>query len=271
MEFLKELSLRNYPLYIFGWICLAGTVYSFYMIGTSQVQINGSNAWIKPAKFFLSAVIFVWTIAWFIGYLPKTTNVSWYYWLVIAVFAFELFYITLKASQGQLSHFNVSNSFNSLLFSLMGLAISMMTLATLYIAYLFFTLQLPQLSTAYLWGIRLGLLLFVIFAFEGGLMGAKMAHTVGAPDGTPGIKFLNWSMTHGDLRVAHFVGMHALQVLPFLGYYLVHSSKGIIIIGIVYLALSLVVLIQALAGKPLWNQSKGAYNQPSQVTSTKME
>ncbi|WP_293909067.1 hypothetical protein [Deinococcus sp.] len=90
--------------------------------------------------------------------------------------------------------------------------------------------KLPNKLLAH--SIRLGLVLTLLGSSIGGLMTAPTsaqvagfktaapsvigAHTVGGVDGGPGLPFLGWSTAHGDLRVPHFVGLHALQMLPLL-------------------------------------------------------
>ena len=190
-------------------------------------------------------------MGWYLGHLDHSNTVAAYTWTVILVLSFELVYITLKASQGELSHFNISSAQNAMMFQLMGVAISIMTLFTLYIGILFVRGNFPDLPPAYLWGIRLGIICFVIFAFEGGIMGAQMSHTVGAADGGEGLKLLNWSTKYGDLRIAHFAGMHALQVLPIVGFYLLSTSRQSIIFSTCYFIICAAVLIQALLKMPL--------------------
>jgi hypothetical protein len=189
-------------------------------------------------------------MAWYCYYLPNF-NIKLFNWSVILLLGFEIFYIVFQASKGQLSHYNLSTPVYSFLFSMMALAATLVTLYTAYVGLLFFINSFPELPNYYVWAIRLGIIIFVIFSFEGFAMGSRLSHSVGALNDNSNWFIVGWSKTVGDLRVAHFIGMHALQVLPLLSYYVFKNTKLTVGLSVVYGLLALLTLYQALNGKPL--------------------
>jgi hypothetical protein len=141
----------------------------------------------------------------------------------------EIVIIDVQAWRGTTSHFNVRTMVNGVLFSIMGLAIVVQTLSTIAVTVALWRSNFSDRALG--WAFRFGIVITIAGAMSGGLMtrpttaqldaaraGSRMtvsgAHTVGAPDGGPGLPGTGWSTEHGDLRVAHFIGLHALQVLP---------------------------------------------------------
>ena len=248
MEFIETLKDRNALLYWFGLINLIAFIILMILSFAKPLEFAGANAWHKPAKFAISTTILSWSLAWYIGYLKSSRDLTISAWIVVIMLAFEVIYIVWQAARGQGSHFNVSTPFYAAMYSLMALAASAITLATGYIGLKFFGTLSVELPLYYLWAIRLGFLLFFIFSFEGFAMGSRMSHTVGAADGGRGIPFFNWSLSYGDLRIAHFIGMHALQVLPILAWYLLQNLKLTILASLLYAVLAVFVLTQALKG-----------------------
>lgn len=250
MSFLVELKSRNEVLFYFGAACLVAALVFLVLTRFTAVQVYGVNAWFKPFKFALSTCLFAWAMAWYCHYLTGF-NLQLFNWTVVVLLGLEIAYIALMAGRGDISHYNVSTPVRSALFSMMALAASIVTLYTAYVGILFFTQSFPELPNYYVWAIRLSLIIFVVFAFEGFAMGARLSHSVGAVNDNSNWFIVGWSKTVGDLRVAHFIGMHALQVLPVLSFYLLKSTRATILVALVYALLAVFTLVQALQGKPL--------------------
>jgi hypothetical protein len=248
-----QLKKRNPLLFWFGVLNLLGAMACLFLSQTTDTEVMGINAYIKPLKFFISIAMLGFTMGWYLQYLTKRTAVTIYSWVIVITMFIEMCVIVWQAANGRLSHFNISKPLYASLFSLMGIAILTFTVWTLYIGILFlrqenFPKDLPE---GYIWGIRLGILFFVVFAFEGGQMAFRLTHTVGGPDGSEGLPFVNWSKIYGDLRVAHFFGLHSLQILPLAGYFLTRKRNSLFLLALVYFIFVLALYIQALMGKPL--------------------
>lgn len=252
MNFFTQLKQRNQLLYWFTLLNLICALLCIFFVQVSDTIVLGINAWIKPLKFFISTAIFSFTMGWIMFHLTKQKAVTIFSWVVILILTFENVIIVWQAANGRLSHFNISSSLYGLLFGLMGVAITIMTLWTLYIGILFLRQKNFLLTKQYVLAIRIAILFFVFYAFVGGIMAANLSHTVGGSMSTSkSFPLLNWSRQFGDIRVAHFFGMHSLQILPLIGFYIAKSKTSVVIIAIVYFSLVTASLLQALNGIPL--------------------
>ena len=236
--------------------------------------IMGAPAWLKPAKFAVSTAIYMFTLAWVFTCLsewPRLRKLAGRG--TAAIFIVEVAIIALQAWRGTTSHFNYSTPLNGALFVIMGSAIVLQTLLSVAVAVALWRQQFQDRALG--WALRLGMAITIAGAFTGGLMtrptDAQLdqivatrqatiigAHTVGAPDGGPGLPGTGWSVEHGDLRVPHFIGLHALQVLPVIALLLWRRriedrrrARLVVVAGGSYAALFLMLIWQALRGQAL--------------------
>jgi hypothetical protein len=246
---LRDLYKWSPPLAIAGWIHVALLVGALIAFPLDHRLILGINPWIKPLKFDVSTLLFLWTMAWYLGQLPTRGNSRVLGRVMAMGLVIENLLITMQSLRGTTSHFNNASVFDSVVFGVMGFFIVITTFAAGWVLVLYFR-ERPPLSPAVLVGARLGLILFLIGTAEGGLMLANHAHTVGGPDGGPGLPFLTWSTKYGDLRWAHFIGMHGLQVLPLTGWFL-GKMFLVIVLFVAMLAMTAITLVMALQGRPV--------------------
>jgi hypothetical protein len=236
--------------------------------------ITGSPAWLKPAKFAISVSIYCFTFVWMLGFVENRPRlVRLVANVTTASLMVEMVVILTQATRGTTSHFNQTTPLNTALWFTMGAFIVLVWMMNLLLAIVLLFQRMPDRALA--WSLRLGLLISAIgmataffmvtptpeqTARIAGGYGPRIvgAHSVGVTDGGPGLPVLGWSIVGGDLRIAHFVGLHALQVLPFFGW-LLTKRKGVLALlsvsdrlalvwtaGAAYLGLVLMLTWQAL-------------------------
>jgi hypothetical protein len=256
---LAELRRRNELLFAVTIAHLALAALFTVLMYVDGRTLLGRNVWTKPWKFAISIAIFTATIGWILPSLSLTDRVEKLATYAISgAMTIEIALISTQAARGVASHFNSGTPLDTTIFAIMGVTI---TISSSVVAYVLWRVvrNPPDLAPAYLWGVGLGLFLFVVMSFQGWLMVFRQSHAVGAADGGPGLTLLNWSLTGGDLRVAHLIGLHALQVLPFTGYLVArwdHISTRVAlavvgVVGVLYSGLIAVTLVLALLGTPL--------------------
>ncbi len=255
---IKEMLLRNK---IFFWLGVSQLIIFVLLLGYfpfNNVVVLGINSLIKPIKFALSIWLYSWTMGLILNYVNDTRKVRIYSWIAVISMSFEQFAIISQALRGELSHFNRANIYGIILFALMGVFILTLTLWTAYITYVFIKQKSYDLSPPIVLSIKIGLVYFVVFSLFGGYISSMAGHTVGAADGGKGLWLLNWSTFFGDLRVAHFFGMHSLQIIPLFAILVVKISnknvslKAVWLFSILYLAFVLFTMIQGLMGLPFF-------------------
>ena len=256
-EALRGLRRANPPLAATGWLNVALAAGALGLLLLDHRLVTGALVWLKPLKFSLSIVAYAWTLAWLLASLPAPAQraVRRLSRGVALSMLVEQIVIFTQAARGTTSHYNVSSALNGVLFGLMGVFILVNTGLTIWALYLAWRYR-PHGPAGYVWGLRLGLLVFVVGSVLGGFMIHNQQHTVGAADGGPGLPGLGWSTGAGDLRVAHFMGLHALQALPLLGWALSRwvPRRAALLTGVgaaLWAGAVAALLLGALAGRPL--------------------
>ncbi|WUS96116.1 hypothetical protein OHA46_05210 [Streptomyces sp. NBC_00708] len=241
--------------------------------------LAGAAIWAKPFKFAVSFVVYALSLAWMLTLVTRGRRTGWWAGTVVTLASLgEMVIITGQVIRGKRSHFNVATPFDALLFQVMAVTVVVLWAGTLVIAVLLLRARIADRASAL--AIRAGVLLALAGAGLGFLMTRPTpeqraadrrgtadvigAHAVGVPDGGPSMPLTGWSTTGGDLRVPHFVGMHALQILPLFLLALIALAprvprlrdarvrlRLVRVASGAYAGLVALVLWQALRGQPL--------------------
>lgn len=248
---------RGHPgLFGFAAVMAALTVVCVALAVVDQRTLLGAPLWFKPLKFAISLTFYSATMSWMLSMLPRGT-MRRAGWVLVTAATLEMVIIVGQAARGVASHFNADGGSGTLLYSLMGATVMVIFFAGVGVAVRF--LRERDLEPAMATAIRLGLLVSLLGMSIGMLISAHGAHAVGVPDGGPGLPLVGWSTTGGDLRIGHFVGLHALQALPLLAGLLSaigwHDTRArlqaLVVAGAGYTGFVVLLTWQALRAQPL--------------------
>lgn len=231
--------------------------------GADPRTLVGVSVWLKPWKFEVSAAIQLLTMAWAAAHVPRlATSRRWrtVEWIAAFVALAEIAYITWRASRGESSHFNRASPAAMVAFGLMGAGAVVLTL-TAGVAGVFVARARDFVGSAVLQrGLAIGLIGGCIAGVVTGFaLGAHGGHWVGGlHDDAGGLPLFRWARDGGDLRVAHFFGLHAMQAIPLVAWVVglgrvdaARAHRVVVVTAVVWFAWTAFTFAQALAGVPL--------------------
>ena len=263
----------HWPLTLFAVLMVVGAAASLLGLGLDHRVLAGDPIWAKPLKFNLSLAVYSITLALFIGLMPRgrLRRAAWWAGTVGAVSSLlEITIITVQVVRGTSSHFNISTAFDRTMYLLMGAGVVFLYTATLVVAVLIqFSPAVRDRSLRL--AIRVGVAISLGGLSVGFLMvlptSAQLAsshptaigsHSVGGDDPTGGLPLVGWNSLHGDLRVAHFVGMHAMQAVPVVAILLsVFAGRRLNLATRVRLVMLFSALYAAVFALSLWQALRG--------------
>lgn len=255
-----ELIARQRTLAFYGLsLLLLALVGAALQTVDPRVLASGVNVWVKPVKFLVSVGVFALTAAWFFGCIRPDRRAALLPRLVVVMLtvagSFELLWIVWQAGNGLESHFNHDTRFYDMMYSLMGLFAVILIGSTLPLAWEIARRPAAGIRSDFIAAVVIGLLLtFLLGGGLGGYMSAQPGHSVGATGGH--VPLFGWNRSGGDLRVAHFLGIHAQQAIPILALLiggLPARRRWTLLAGgtLAYVGVTLAVFAQAVAGRPL--------------------
>jgi hypothetical protein len=244
-----------------GWLMFAAALPVLALGAFDERLMHGVSVWIKPWKFMVSSGIYLLTLALALATLPQAAGRSkagrYVAWMATAAALFEVAYITWRASRGEASHFNTATPAAALMYALMGVGAVLLASTSVVAGVMVMRAREFAFGRALHAGIGWGLVLGgVLGAITGGYMSSQTGHWVGGvPSDAGGLAVFRWAREAGDLRVAHFFGLHAMQLLP--AFALAARSvwadqpalRATALFAALYTAFTAFTFVQAMAGR----------------------
>ncbi|WP_067563241.1 hypothetical protein [Nocardia acidivorans] len=222
------------PLLAMTAVMAALAAFSLCAMAFDDRMLLHESVWLKPLKFAVAFVLYAFTLAWLLSFPHRGQRLTWWMGTIFAITGvLDIGFIVVQAARGTFSHFNTETD----AFNVIGQQVFMTGVPGLFLANLVIAVTLSwqkvtdrPLTRAIHAGLGIAVAGMAV-AYAMGFSGAQQTtdayghpvelaagHTfeAGQPpvrDGVGGMPITHWSTTGGDLRIAHFLGLHGIQIL----------------------------------------------------------
>ena len=228
---------------IFFWYGIFNFVLFSICIGFSlfdDTQVLGKNAWLFPMKYYFSIGIFIWSMGWYLYYLNNVAHRNVLIWGFLITTFVQTSIILLQSYRGTSSFYNNNTPFDDLVSSIQTLSQNVFIILMLVTTYLFYFQKKNSNSQHFTWGIRMGMIVFLI----GLLLGVYMMKVYGNIESDFGSSALSKKL--GNLKIPFFLGIHGLQIIPVLSYYFFQNKKQVLNFTLLYFIMMVVFFFMAV-------------------------
>ena len=211
----QSLSGSSKFLVNYGLIMFIALIFTYAWSLNDDRLIRDVGVWVKPMKFMAATSIFALTTVWVLqiahSNIDQTEVFTYIIALLVSTSLFEVVYISYQASHGEASHYNVGDPFHAFMFSVMGIAAVGLTASQAWLAWEIWKEQRGAGMRVETLGVIIGLsLTFILSTISGFMLGGNQ------PPAGQGLPIVGWHY-YKDIRPAHFLGVHAQQLIPLWG------------------------------------------------------
>lgn len=241
-------------LYWAGAALIASGLLHVGMLVVDPGPWHGPVSWRKPIVFGLSFGVTAWGVGWVLGLLQRRPRLGWATGGALSVASVvEVGAITLQRWRGVASHFNDATPFDETMFGVMGASVVLVAVAI--VAVLIWAALGLRDDPVVWWAAIVGLGSLVAASRIGVDMVGEGKAVLDATGRVPESIVFGAA---GSAKLAHAIGMHAIQVLGALAVVLrlgrspaAEQRRVMRLAAVAYTGMFAIVVVQAYAGRAL--------------------
>ena len=248
MSLFTIISQRNKWLYWAGCFMFFTAIICLGLFLFDNRQISGAYIWLAPFQIAMGSGILLFSMAWLLHVInnKKQRNFVSFVYLtgVVGVFIINIFHATRGKTYHSLNQTPLDELFNYLTI----FCCLIIFLNQVFITLILFFQKKNMHSQHYTWGIRSTMMVFSIS------MLISLAVYFARHKLNPNLNVFDvffgtaWGSRSIYFKISYYLGLHSIQLIPLVSYYLFEYKKQVLLFSFAYLTLIVLLLFLGFFG-----------------------